>query len=92
MGHPRPRGQHRAHTQTHPYRAGPEPGIGPAAYAAPTDPPQPSTTRLGIWAGIRFTPDGEVDPSSGSFKVMPFQPADDDLFPLSYDWCVPDQT
>ena len=47
---------------------------------------------MGIWAGIRFTPDGEVDPSSGSFKVMPFQPADDDLFPLSYDWCVPDQT
>ena len=45
---------------------------------------------MGIWAGIRFSSDGEVDPASGFFKVIPFKPDEDDLFPISYDWCVPD--
>jgi len=46
--------------------------------------------KMGIWAGIRFSSDGEVDPTSGFFKVIPFKPDEDDLFPISYDWCVPD--
>jgi hypothetical protein len=28
--------------------------------------------KMGIWAGIRFSSDGEVDPASGFFKVIPF--------------------
>jgi len=44
--------------------------------------------KMGIWSGIRFNGDGEVDPTSGSFKVIPFEPDDDDLFPISYDWFV----
>ena len=47
--------------------------------------------KMGIWAGIRFGSDGEVDPASGSFRVIPFQPDDADLYPVAYDWCIPDQ-
>lgn len=46
--------------------------------------------KMGIWAGIRFGSDGEVDPNFGSFRVIPFEPNDDDLSPVSYDWCLPE--
>jgi len=44
--------------------------------------------KMGIWAGIRFGGDGEVDPETGYFRVIPFEPDDDDLSPVSYDWFV----
>jgi len=46
---------------------------------------------MGIWAGIEFDTDGEVDPLSGWFNVIPFEPQDDDLIPVSYEWRTPDQ-
>jgi len=46
---------------------------------------------MGIWAGIEFDSNDEVDPLSGWFNIIPFDPNDDDLIPLSYEWSPPDQ-
>jgi hypothetical protein len=46
---------------------------------------------MGIWARIEFGNDGEVDPLSGSFQVIPFNPHDDRLTAVSYEWRPPDQ-
>jgi len=44
---------------------------------------------IGIWAGIQFGSDGEVDPESGWFKIIPFEPQDDHLIPVAFEWLVP---
>ena len=44
---------------------------------------------MGIWSGIEFDSDGEVDLLSGSFQVIPFSPHDHDLTAVSYEWRPP---
>lgn len=44
---------------------------------------------MGIWSGIRFDDDGEVDPSSGQFRIVPFSPAESDLTGLTFEWSAP---
>ena len=44
---------------------------------------------MGVWAGIEFDSDGEVDPQSGRFNVIPFNPEDDDLTAVTYQWTTP---
>jgi hypothetical protein len=44
---------------------------------------------MGIWSGIEFDVDDQVDPSSGSFNIVPFQPLDRELSAATYDWSVP---
>lgn len=44
---------------------------------------------VGIWSGIRFLDDGEVDPQSGRFVVMEATPDDDALEIIDYRWRVP---
>ncbi|MGV0734347.1 hypothetical protein [Mycolicibacter sinensis] len=44
---------------------------------------------MGIWSGIGFDDDGEVDPSSGQFRIVPFSPDDGDLTGLTFEWSVP---
>jgi hypothetical protein len=45
---------------------------------------------MGIWAEIEFDSDGEVDPLSGYFQVIPFNPDDHDLTAMTYEWRPPD--
>jgi hypothetical protein len=33
--------------------------------------------------------DGEVDPESGDFRILPFDPDDQDLRPRDFDWLLP---
>lgn len=42
--------------------------------------------RMGIWSGIRLEPDGTVDPRSGTFDEVAFEPEDQDLVPRDFDW------
>lgn len=44
---------------------------------------------IGIWSGIALNDRGEVERQSGRFEVMPFEPADEDLVVVAYDWRVP---
>jgi hypothetical protein len=46
---------------------------------------------MGIWAGIEFDSNDEVDLLSGWFHIVPFDPYGDDLIALSYQWSPPDQ-
>jgi len=46
----------------------------------------PGECVLGVLSDIRFTEDGEVDPDSGTFRLYPWDPDDDDLHPRDYDW------
>ncbi len=46
---------------------------------------------MGVWAGVEFDSNDEVDPLSGWFNIFPFDPNDDDLIPLSYVWSPPDE-
>ena len=46
---------------------------------------------MGIWAEIEFDSDGEVDPLSGNFQVIHFNPDDHDLTAVTYEWRPPDQ-
>ena len=46
---------------------------------------------MGIWAGIEFDSDDKVDPLSGSFDVIPFNPQDDEPIPVAYEWWPPRQ-
>ncbi len=46
----------------------------------------PDQCVIGIWAGIRFTPDGEVDPEQGTFTVHPWNPDTGTLTPRDHDW------
>ena len=41
---------------------------------------------MGIWSGIRFTPDDQVDPTAGHFRLIPFDPDEGVLTPRSYEW------
>lgn len=41
---------------------------------------------IGIWSGIRFTADDEVDQTSGSTLIMPFEPDTGTLTALQYRW------
>jgi hypothetical protein len=46
---------------------------------------------MGIWAGVKFGNDDEVDPKSGWFDVIPFHPHDDDLKVVTYEWQPPNK-
>ena len=48
----------------------------------------PGQCFIGIWSGMRLT-EGGVDPAAGTFVVLPFSPADQDLSPRDYDWTLP---
>lgn len=41
---------------------------------------------IGIWSGMRFSDDGEVDPRSGETIIMPFKPDTGILSALQYRW------
>lgn len=43
---------------------------------------------IGIWSGIRFTDEGEVDQDAGETLLMPFEPDTGTLTPLQYRWEV----
>lgn len=49
----------------------------------------PGACVLGIWSGIRFLKGGEVDASSGDFCILKWDPDDDDLEAISFDWFPP---
>jgi len=40
----------------------------------------------GVHSGAQ--PGDQVDPLSGWFNVIPFDPKDDDLIPVSYEWRI----
>jgi len=47
----------------------------------------PGDCVIGIWSGIRFTDDGEIDQGAGETLIMPFEPyVDGTLTPLQYRW------
>ena len=46
----------------------------------------PGSCIMGIWSGIRFTPNDEVDAAAGDFRVIPFDPDSGLLSPRSYQW------
>ena len=41
---------------------------------------------IGIWSGMRFTPDGRIDDQQGETLIMPFDPDLGALTPLQYRW------
>lgn len=41
---------------------------------------------IGIWSGMRFTDEGEVDQEAGETLIMPFEPDAGILTPLQYRW------
>lgn len=41
---------------------------------------------IGIWSGMRFADDGEVNPQSGDTTIMPFEPDTGILSALQYRW------
>lgn len=44
---------------------------------------------IGIWSGMRFTDEGEIDQFAGEELILPFEPDDEDLSALQYRWQVP---
>ncbi len=46
----------------------------------------PGRCFMGIWSGIKFSSNGELDQDSGSFEIIKFEPKCDDLQPISYTW------
>ncbi len=44
---------------------------------------------VGIWSGIRFLDDGEVDQDAGAFEILTVTPADEHLEVIDYHWRVP---
>lgn len=51
----------------------------------------PGQCVMGVLSGIRFGPDGQVDPESGTFRMLPFNPADDALVVTGYQWRLPEE-
>ncbi|MGK5683094.1 protein NO VEIN domain-containing protein [Actinoplanes sp. URMC 104] len=49
----------------------------------------PGQCVMGILANVRFRADGEVDPASGAFRVLAWNPDAGDLAPRAYDWTAP---
>lgn len=43
---------------------------------------------MGVWLGIRIV-DDEVDPGSGEFQLLDFDPDAGELKPRDYDWWLP---
>lgn len=48
----------------------------------------PGLCMMGVWSGIRFV-DGAVDPESGVFRILAFNPVDGQLLPRDFDWTLP---
>lgn len=44
------------------------------------------STMMGIWSGIKFDDKDEVDPNSGYFRIIPFDPASGELMPVTLKW------
>ena len=44
---------------------------------------------MGVWVGTRFDSFGEIDPEAGSLIILPFEPQEDQLIPVAYEWLVP---
>ncbi|GAB3488268.1 protein NO VEIN domain-containing protein [Flexivirga lutea] len=51
----------------------------------------PGECVIGIVAGIRLDSDGNVDGASGELRLYAWEPDDDDLVPLEYDFYPPDE-
>lgn len=51
----------------------------------------PGQCVMGVLSDIRFGPDGQVDPQSGTFRMLPFEPADDALAVTGYQWRLPEE-
>lgn len=50
----------------------------------------PGQCVMGIWSGMRFGRDGEVDPDAGDFTLYGWEPDDDELEPITFNWYPPD--
>lgn len=48
----------------------------------------PGLCMMGVWSRIRIT-DGVVDPDTGTFRILPFNPDDRQLSPRDFDWKLP---
>jgi len=46
----------------------------------------PGDCIIGIWSGMRFADDGQVDPRGGETTIMPFEPDTGNLSALQYRW------
>lgn len=46
----------------------------------------PGECIIGVLSDLRFTDHGEVDPSSGTFRLYEWFPDDDELEARGYDW------
>ena len=44
---------------------------------------------MGIWSGIVFDANGQVDPARGTREIYFWHPEDHELKPIDYDWHVP---
>jgi hypothetical protein len=44
---------------------------------------------LGIWASMQFDANDEIDPLTGTFRIMAFNPHDDHLLPIQYEYRLP---
>lgn len=49
----------------------------------------PGACVVGILSDVRFTPTGDVDPDSGTFRMVEWSPHPDELTPLTYTWTPP---
>jgi hypothetical protein len=49
----------------------------------------PGQCVMGVLSDIRLDADGQVDPDSGVFRVLPFEPEDDALEVTGYRWRLP---
>lgn len=48
------------------------------------------SSMMGIWSGIKFNDDDEVDQNSGYFRIIPFDPESGELTPVTLKWCPDD--
>ncbi|WP_426997096.1 DUF3883 domain-containing protein [Pseudarthrobacter sp. N5] len=48
----------------------------------------PGLCLMGVWSGMRLV-DGEVDPETGDFRIVDFNPEDRQLRPRDFDWTLP---
>lgn len=44
---------------------------------------------MGVLSDVRFDADGALDPDAGTFRMLPFEPADDALAATGYRWALP---
>ncbi|CAN7171599.1 DUF3883 domain-containing protein [Terrabacter sp. LjRoot27] len=45
---------------------------------------------IGIWSGMVFDSNGDIDPVSGNKEVYYWDPEDTELVPIDYEWHVPE--